>query len=88
MAQKRPLVVAAGRLAELASGDSLPCVIGKTRAQLDSLAAASALTVGELYWISDESRLAVAAAANAYTVQINESNLGLMHAVAKNLFMP
>ncbi|EER61567.1 hypothetical protein AcdelDRAFT_0902 [Acidovorax delafieldii 2AN] len=45
-----------------------------TRAQLDSAAAASGLNQGELYHVTDESRIAVGTAANAYKAMMREDD--------------
>lgn len=47
-----------------------------TRAQLDTAAAASQLKVGEVYFITDEQRLAVGTAVNAYTAFLKEGEGG------------
>ena len=44
-----------------------------TRADLNTLAAANGLLVGQIYFITDESRIAVATAVGAYQAAIKES---------------
>jgi hypothetical protein len=54
-----------------------------TRAQIDAAASASGLTAGELYLITDENRLAVGTAVNAYTsALIQASNLSDLSSAA------
>jgi hypothetical protein len=47
-----------------------------TRAALNALAAGNGLLVGQLYIITDESRIAVATAVNAYTAYVKEGEGG------------
>lgn len=47
-----------------------------TRAQLAMLAAQAGLTVGEPFLITDEARIAVATATNAYTAAAKSTEIG------------
>ncbi len=47
-----------------------------TRAALNALATANGLKVGQVYVITDESRIAVATSVNAYTAYLKEGEGG------------
>lgn len=73
MAEKRPLALYDGRTEELRAADTLPETASRamrsyTRAQINAAAVASQLISGEVYLITDESRLAVGKGAAEYHV--------------------
>jgi len=71
------LVLKRGSTHYKGSAEDLPrLAIPATRAVLDAAALASGLEVDTIYWITDESRLAIGTAPNAYTAMAKLSEVG------------